>query len=114
MRLQKLMEAQTRGFNAATVGRRLPVLLEKRGRQPGQLIGRSPYLQAVWTEAPEARLGEIVDIDITHVGPNSLTGLSSSSVPRRGSEWGDASADTPHPDASPHPGRLSKAEGLFA
>ncbi len=73
-KLQDLLAAQTRAFSIATVGRRLPVLLEKRGRQAGQLIGRSPYLQAVWTEAPEALLGQIVDIDITSVGPNSLSG----------------------------------------
>ncbi len=73
-RLQERLAAHTRAFSAATVGRRLPVLLEKRGRQDGQLIGRSPYLQAVWTEAPERLLGQIVDIDITHVGPNSLSG----------------------------------------
>ena len=73
-RLQDRLAAQTRAFSAATVGRRLPVLLEKRGRQAGQLIGRSPYLQAVWTEAPEGLLGQIVGIDITSVGPNSLSG----------------------------------------
>ena len=73
-RLHALLESQTRAFNAATVGRRLPVLLEKRGRQPGQLIGRSPYLQAVWTEAPDVRLGQVVEIEITGNGPNSLSG----------------------------------------
>ncbi len=81
-RLQDLLGAQTRTFSAACIGRRLPVLLEKRGRQSGQLIGRSPYLQAVWTEAPEDLLGEIAEIDITGVGPNSLSGrLVSASNP---------------------------------
>ena len=73
-RLQALLADQTRAFSAATVGKRLPVLLEKRGRQAGQLIGRSPYLQAVWTDAPAAALGQIVDVDILSVGPNSLSG----------------------------------------
>ena len=73
-RLQALLQAQTRAFNAQTVGRRVPVLLEKRGRQPGQLIGRSPYLQAVWADAPDALLGQVVDVDILSVGPNSLAG----------------------------------------
>src|SRR5262249_39778070 len=45
--LQDLLREQQRAFNAASVGRVLPVLLEKPGRHPGQLIGRSPYLQSV-------------------------------------------------------------------
>ncbi len=73
-RLQAALAVQTHVFNTATVGRRLPVLLERRGRQGGQLIGRSPYLQAVWVEAPEHFLGRIVDVDILSVGPNSLAG----------------------------------------
>ncbi|MGC1304233.1 MAG: tRNA (N6-isopentenyl adenosine(37)-C2)-methylthiotransferase MiaB [Caulobacteraceae bacterium] len=73
-RLQALIEAQTKGFNAATVGRRLPVLFERPGRQAGQLIGRSPYLQAVWAEAPASMIGEIAEVDITAQGSNSLSG----------------------------------------
>ena len=73
-RLQTRLDAQTRAFNAATVGRRLPVLMEKRGRDPGQLVGRSPYLQAVWTDAPESVLGQIVDVQIIGTGAYSLSG----------------------------------------
>ena len=73
-RLQALLDAGTRAFNAATVGRRLPVLLEKRGRNPGQLIGRSPYLQAVWADAPDALLGRIVQMEIVGTGAYSLSG----------------------------------------
>ena len=72
--LQALLETQTKAFNAATVGKRLPVLFEKPGRRDGQLIGRSPYLQAVWAEAPASMIGEIVQVAITAVGPNSLSG----------------------------------------
>ena len=73
-RLQALLDSQTRAFNGATVGRRLGVLLEKRGRNPGQLIGRSPYLQAVWADAPDALLGQIVQMDIVGTGAYSLSG----------------------------------------
>ena len=98
-RLQERLAAHSRAFSAACVGRRLPVLMEKRGRQPGQLIGRSPYLQAVWTEAPEALLGQIVEIDITHVGPNSLSGrLSGSSDPSYGAA---RLLHLPHPAPEP-------------
>jgi tRNA-2-methylthio-N6-dimethylallyladenosine synthase len=80
-RLQALLEAQTKAFNASMVGRRLPVLFERGGRHDGQLIGRSPYLQAVWAEAPASLLGEIVEVDITAKGPNSLTGVLASATP---------------------------------
>jgi tRNA-2-methylthio-N6-dimethylallyladenosine synthase len=56
------------------IGRRLPVLLEKPGRHPGQLIGRSPYLQSVHLDAPEALIGRIMPVDIIALAPNSLAG----------------------------------------
>ncbi len=73
-RLQALLAEQQAAFNAAQVGRRLPVLLEKPGRQAGQMVGRSPYLQAVHVEAGPERRGEIVEAAIEAAGPNSLTG----------------------------------------
>jgi tRNA-2-methylthio-N6-dimethylallyladenosine synthase len=51
------------------------VLLEKPGRHPGQLVGRSPYLQAVHLTAPEARPGDIVPATIASAGNNSLAGV---------------------------------------
>jgi tRNA-2-methylthio-N6-dimethylallyladenosine synthase len=73
-RLQALIHAQQTAFNAALVGRTVPVLLEKPGRDPGQLVGRSPYLQSVHLQAPSALIGRIVDTHITGVGTNSLSG----------------------------------------
>jgi len=73
-RLQALLDEQKNAFNAAQVGKRLPVLFEKAGRRPGQLIGRSPYLQSVHVEAPRSMLGEIADADVLEAGPNSLAG----------------------------------------
>ncbi|HEU0222569.1 MAG TPA: radical SAM protein, partial [Paracoccaceae bacterium] len=73
-RLQALIEAQQRDFQAGLVGRTLPVLLEKPGREPGQLAGRSPYLQPVFLQAEAARLGEIVPVEILAAMPNSLSG----------------------------------------
>ncbi len=57
-RLQRLIERQQRAFAERCVGRTLPVLFEKAGRRPGQLIGRSPYLQSVHAEAPPDMLGQ--------------------------------------------------------
>lgn len=72
--LQSLLAEQQAAFNSQAMGQTLPVLLERAGRKPGQLSGRSPYLQAVQTELPESRLGDIVPIRIDRVGANSLSG----------------------------------------
>ena len=66
-----LIDQQTR-FNRETVGRRLRVLVEKAGRHPGQMAGKSPYLQAVQIEDASARIGDIVEVDVTGIGSNSL------------------------------------------
>ena len=73
--LQALLGEQQRAFNAGCVGRTLPVLLERPGRHPGQLVGRSPYLQSVHAEAPSERIGEIVAVRIAAARPNSLAGI---------------------------------------
>jgi tRNA-2-methylthio-N6-dimethylallyladenosine synthase len=70
--LQGLLNEQQRAFNESCVGRVLPVLFEKPGRHPGQLIGRSPYLQAVHADAPGDRIGDILTVRIAAVQPNSL------------------------------------------
>jgi tRNA-2-methylthio-N6-dimethylallyladenosine synthase len=72
--LQDLLQAQQRAFNGAMVGREVPVLFEKTGRHPGQLVGRSPYLQAVHAEAPAGLIGSIAPVRIAALGANSLAG----------------------------------------
>jgi tRNA-2-methylthio-N6-dimethylallyladenosine synthase len=72
-RLQALLRRQQESFNAAMIGRTLPVLFERAGRHAGQLVGRSPYLQAVHATAP-GLMGEIADVVIEAVHPNSLAG----------------------------------------
>jgi tRNA-2-methylthio-N6-dimethylallyladenosine synthase len=78
--LQRLLEEEASAFDAATVGRKLKVLFERRGRKPGQIAGRSPYLQAVHGDGPEGLIGRIVDVDIMAAGPNSLTGVIKSAA----------------------------------
>jgi tRNA-2-methylthio-N6-dimethylallyladenosine synthase len=73
-RLNELMTAQMRGFARSCVGRTLDVLLEKPGRLPGQLGGRSPYLQAVHLEAPERLIGTVQPVLIVAAGNNSIEG----------------------------------------
>ena len=74
-RLQATIDRHQAAFNARTVGMALAVLLEKPGRHAGQLVGRSPYLQAVQVMAPAALIGEIVPTRITEIAPNSLFGV---------------------------------------
>jgi tRNA-2-methylthio-N6-dimethylallyladenosine synthase len=72
--LQALLEEQRRAFNLDSVGRRFEVLFEKPGRREGQVIGRSPYMQAVFTPGPLSLIGAMVEVEIVAAGPNSLQG----------------------------------------
>ena len=74
-RLQALLSEQQRAFNESLVGRTLQVLFEASGRNPGQLTGRSPYLQPVHVEATNDALGQILDVHITEAGGTSLKGV---------------------------------------
>jgi len=73
-RLNELITEQMRAFLRSVVGRTLPVLIEKPGRNPGQVGGRSPYLQAVHMDGPTRLIGQIVPVEIVAAGNNSLTG----------------------------------------
>ena len=74
-RLQALINEQQLAFNRATIGRRTSVLLERRGKKPGQLIGKSPWLQSVHLETAAA-IGDIVEVEIVSAGPNSVAGAA--------------------------------------
>ncbi len=71
-RLQALLAAQQHAFNQATVGAEFDVLLERPGRHDGQLVGRSPYLQAVHLQAGGAQIGDLVPVRVLEAGQNSL------------------------------------------
>ncbi len=71
-RLQALLNAQQQAFNEATVGRTTRLLLERKGKHAGQLIGKSPWLQSVHVTAPGLAIGDMVDVRVTSAGPNSL------------------------------------------
>lgn len=71
-RLQEVLNRQQRVFNESCIGKTLPVLLDRKGREPGQLVGRSPYMQAVHTEGPETLLGTTVNLTISAGQANGL------------------------------------------
>jgi tRNA-2-methylthio-N6-dimethylallyladenosine synthase len=74
LRLQALIDAQQAAFNAAQVGKVLPVLIDKPGRNSGQVGGRSPYLQAVHTPGAANLIGQIIPMRIIAASRGSLTG----------------------------------------
>lgn len=73
-RLQELVNQQTTDFHASCVGKTLPVLIERKGRMPGQVGGRSPYLQAVHLEGSTDLIGAIHEVEIIGTSTNSLVG----------------------------------------
>ena len=73
--LQALLQRQQRAFNDAAIGSTMPVLFEKPGRHPGQLVGRSPYLQPVHADAPPDGIGKVLPVHVIGVRSNSLTGI---------------------------------------
>ena len=74
-RLQALLNRQQHAFNEATVGRRTRVLIERTGKLPGQMLGKSPWLQSIHLQT-EAKIGDIVDVEISAAGPNSVSGIA--------------------------------------
>jgi tRNA-2-methylthio-N6-dimethylallyladenosine synthase len=73
-RLQAAIDRHQAAFNAQCVGRTFDILFEKPGRYPGQIVGRSPYLQPVQVMAPATMIGDIAAVTITEVSANSLFG----------------------------------------
>ncbi len=75
-RLQRLQAALNRdqfAFNRASVGKHCQVLVERKGKKPGQWLGKSPWLQSVYFEG-EAAIGDLVEVELAEAGPNSLAG----------------------------------------
>ena len=72
-RLQARIAEHSLAFNRATIGRETRILVDRKGRLPGQMIGKSPWLQSVFVEA-DAAIGDMLDVTITHALPNSMGG----------------------------------------
>jgi tRNA-2-methylthio-N6-dimethylallyladenosine synthase len=72
-RLQAALNASQHAFNAASVGKRCAVLVERKGRHAGQWLGKSPWLQSVHFEGA-ADIGDLVEVELVAAGPNSLSG----------------------------------------
>jgi tRNA-2-methylthio-N6-dimethylallyladenosine synthase len=74
--LQDLLNEQQVEFNRTCIGRKMDILLEKKGRREGQLIGRSPWLQSVIVDDTLGKPGDIIHVEITDAAPNSLNAVA--------------------------------------
>ena len=72
-RLQARINAHQLAFNRSKVGADTQILIERSGKLPGQMIGRSPWLQSIHVDT-DAKLGEIIDVTLVAAGPNSMMG----------------------------------------
>jgi tRNA-2-methylthio-N6-dimethylallyladenosine synthase len=81
-RLQALLAEQGRAFNASKVGQSTRILIDRVGRKPGQMIGKSPWLQSVFVET-DAKIGDMVDVRLIAALPNSLAGELVTKVPQQ-------------------------------
>jgi tRNA-2-methylthio-N6-dimethylallyladenosine synthase len=73
-RLQSRLAEHSLAFNRATIGKDTKILIDRKGRLPGQMIGKSPWLQSVFVETG-ASIGDMLDVMVTQALPNSLGGV---------------------------------------
>jgi tRNA-2-methylthio-N6-dimethylallyladenosine synthase len=78
--LQALLLEQQDEANLAAIGKTLPVLFEKPGREAGQLVGRTPYLQPVHVHGPKDLIGKVRNVTVEALTANSLHGALAESV----------------------------------
>jgi tRNA-2-methylthio-N6-dimethylallyladenosine synthase len=87
VRLQNLIDSQQSAFNAATIGRTVDVLFERPARNPGQIVGRTAYLQPAHVMASDDIIGQVLPVTIESLERYSLLGslasppVASSPVP---------------------------------
>jgi tRNA-2-methylthio-N6-dimethylallyladenosine synthase len=73
-RLQALLGDQQLAFNQSTIGQHCDILLEREGKYPGQLLGKSPWLQSVLITTPNLSIGDMVSVEITEAAQSSVSG----------------------------------------
>ncbi|MFC4292413.1 tRNA (N6-isopentenyl adenosine(37)-C2)-methylthiotransferase MiaB [Sphingorhabdus arenilitoris] len=73
-RLQQLLGQQQYEFNRSVIGQSCDILLERKGKYEGQLIGKSPWLQSTHVDMPGLKIGDMVRVQINEAGYSSVTG----------------------------------------
>jgi tRNA-2-methylthio-N6-dimethylallyladenosine synthase len=84
----RLTEIQS-AFNGGCLGQEMEVLFDRPGRHPGQVVGRSPWMQPVHVTAPDLALGSLARVRVVKTSPNSLAGEVISGSIRPGADVGD-------------------------
>jgi tRNA-2-methylthio-N6-dimethylallyladenosine synthase len=74
VRLQELIDSQQSAFNRAAIGRTVDVLFERAARNPGQIVGRTAYLQPAHVMAPADLIGQVLPVTIASLERYSLLG----------------------------------------
>jgi len=72
--LQGILNEQQLNFNRKFIGQKFDILLERNGKKDDQLVGKSPYMQAVHVIAKEHKIGDIIKTHILDADKNSLEG----------------------------------------
>ena len=78
VRLQNLIDSQQSAFNRTALGRTVDVLFERAGRKPGQIAGRTPYLQPAHVDASDAIIGQVLPVTVASMERYSLFGTLAS------------------------------------
>ena len=72
--LQNILDDQQISFNSSFIGNEVDVLFDRLGRKEGQVVGRTPWMQAVHVNGEKNLLGSIRSVKIISAGPKSLAG----------------------------------------
>src|SRR3954452_786072 len=73
-RLQELIDSQQSAFNKAAIGTTVDVLFERPARNPGQIVGRTAYLQPAHVFASPEIIGQVLPVTIESLERYSLLG----------------------------------------
>ena len=108
--LQALLGQQARAFNGSKVGTTVPVLFAEPGRKPGQIIGKTPWLQSVYAEGDPRLIGRIVEVRLDR-RPRQQPGRRDRHSRLRGRGVSDPRRSRPLGRRAPHDVRRQRAAG---
>jgi tRNA-2-methylthio-N6-dimethylallyladenosine synthase len=74
VRLQQLIDSQQSAFNSAAIGTTVDVLFERAGRNAGQIVGRTAYLQPAHVMASGDIIGQVLPVRVDSLERYSLLG----------------------------------------
>src|SRR3954470_2643661 len=82
VRLQELIDSQQAAFNKAMIGNTVDVLFERAARNPGQIVGRTAYLQPAHVMALPDIIGQVLPVTIESLERYSLLGHLVTATPQ--------------------------------